>query len=108
MAILQPERYDKALGERGLTGMASLKPIALPFSAPRRLREGPNAMRAVPKQQLQSSIVPIHAPDPSANRLLALLSPADYALLQPHLEPVRLTYRRLLYQANKPIEFVYF
>ncbi len=65
-------------------------------------------MRAVPKQQLQSSIVAIHAPDPSANRLLALLSPADYALLQPHLEPVRLTYRRLLYQANKPIEFVYF
>src|SRR5438477_4118463 len=59
-------------------------------------------MRAASKQQLQPSIVPIH------NRLLALLSPADYASLQPYLEPVRLTYRRLLYQANKPIEFVYF
>jgi len=65
-------------------------------------------MRAVPKQQLQSSIVSIHAPDPPSNRLLALLAPADYAFLEPHLEPVRLTYRRLLYQANKPIEFVYF
>jgi CRP-like cAMP-binding protein len=42
------------------------------------------------------------------NRLLASLSQADYDLLQPHLEPVQLTYRRSLYQANRPIPFVYF
>src|SRR5947209_5237272 len=65
-------------------------------------------MRAASKQQVQPSIVPTHPPDPPPNRLLALLSPADYASPQPYLEPVRLTYRRLLYQANKPIEFVYF
>jgi len=42
------------------------------------------------------------------NRILAFLPPADFELLKPHLEPVSLTYRRVLYQANKTIEFVYF
>jgi CRP-like cAMP-binding protein len=42
------------------------------------------------------------------NRLLASLPPEDYERLRVHLEPTRLTYRRLLYQANKPIGFVYF
>jgi len=42
------------------------------------------------------------------NRLLASLPRADYVRLQPHLEPVQLTYKRLLYQANRPIQFVYF
>jgi CRP-like cAMP-binding protein len=43
-----------------------------------------------------------------ANRLLALLSPEDYKPLRGHLEPVTLEYRRPLYEANQPIEFVYF
>lgn len=42
------------------------------------------------------------------NRLLASLPTADYGRLQPYLEPVELTYRRVLYRANRPIEFVYF
>ncbi len=42
------------------------------------------------------------------NRLLASLPAADFSLLRPHLEPVELSYRRLLYQANKTIPFVYF
>lgn len=42
------------------------------------------------------------------NRLLALLPANDYARLHPHLEPVALKYRQSLYQANKPIGFVYF
>jgi CRP-like cAMP-binding protein len=45
---------------------------------------------------------------PPQNRLLASLPEADYELLRSHLEPVRLPYRRLLYAANKAIEFVYF
>jgi len=43
-----------------------------------------------------------------ANRLLALLSTKDYARLRPHLERAPLTYRQSLYEANKPIETVYF
>jgi CRP-like cAMP-binding protein len=42
------------------------------------------------------------------NRLLASLSHADQERLLPHLEPVELKYRESLYEANKPIEFVYF
>ncbi|MES1200899.1 MAG: Crp/Fnr family transcriptional regulator [Pseudomonadota bacterium] len=48
---------------------------------------------------------PVEAP---VNRLLALLSNKDYARLSPHLERAPLTYRQSLYEANKPIEFVYF
>ncbi len=43
-----------------------------------------------------------------ANRLLGLLSSKDYQSLRPHLQPVVLEYRQRLYDANKPIEFVYF
>jgi CRP-like cAMP-binding protein len=42
------------------------------------------------------------------NRLLAALPKSDYERVRPHLEPIRLTYKRVLYRANKPIEFVYF
>ena len=49
------------------------------------------------------------SPDnPLKNRLLASLSQADYERLKVHLEPVRFTYRRPLYSANKLIDFVYF
>lgn len=48
------------------------------------------------------------AAGPHANRLLGLLPRRDYARLQPHLQRVQLAYRRSLYRANKPIEFVYF
>jgi CRP-like cAMP-binding protein len=43
-----------------------------------------------------------------ANRLLALLAPRDYASLRPHFEPLPLEYRKILYAADKKIEFVYF
>lgn len=42
------------------------------------------------------------------NRLLASLPQADFDLLHPNLEPVDLTYRRSLYQANRKIPHVYF
>ena len=42
------------------------------------------------------------------NRLLAALSPEDYAALQPHLEPVELEMRGSLIRPNQPIEHVYF
>jgi CRP-like cAMP-binding protein len=45
---------------------------------------------------------------PSTNRLLALLPRKDYERLSPHLEGVTLKYRKSLYRAYKPIEFVYF
>ena len=51
------------------------------------------------------SPVQVKAPQ---NRLLTLLSRVDYERLQPHLQPVQLRYRRVLYAANKPIPFVYF
>lgn len=43
-----------------------------------------------------------------ANRLLGLLSAADYARLRRHLLPIPLTYRQSLYRAHQPLGFVYF
>jgi CRP-like cAMP-binding protein len=48
------------------------------------------------------------ASDPHANRLLGLLPPGDYKRLRLHLHRIPLEYRKSLYRANKPIEFVYF
>jgi CRP-like cAMP-binding protein len=45
---------------------------------------------------------------PGKNRLLGALPRPEFELLESHLEFVRLTYRRSLYAANKPIDFVYF
>jgi CRP-like cAMP-binding protein len=42
------------------------------------------------------------------NRLLELLNADDFDRLRPHLEEMRFEYRLPLYQANKPIHFVYF
>jgi CRP-like cAMP-binding protein len=44
----------------------------------------------------------------SKNQLLAGLSNADLALLQPHLESVTLEVRKVLEEPNKPIEHSYF
>jgi CRP-like cAMP-binding protein len=46
--------------------------------------------------------------DGSPNRLLTLLRAEDRERLFPHLEPVVLEYRRPLYNASEPIEFVHF
>jgi CRP-like cAMP-binding protein len=46
--------------------------------------------------------------DAPANRLLALLSSKDLARLRPHLQRAPLAYRQSLYEANKPIDSVYF
>src|SRR5690349_13781994 len=37
------------------------------------------------------------------NRLLKALSPADFALLQPHLEPIQLTLREMVAEADAPL-----
>jgi CRP-like cAMP-binding protein len=42
------------------------------------------------------------------NRLLSLLSDADYERLRPHLSPVVFEYKKSLYEASRPIEQVYF
>jgi CRP-like cAMP-binding protein len=43
-----------------------------------------------------------------ANRLLRLLTLADYERLRPHLHPVVLDYRKPLYEVDTNIEFVWF
>ena len=48
------------------------------------------------------------ADEPPTNRLLALLTPRDYASLRPHLERLPLVYGQSLYQADEKLEFVYF
>jgi CRP-like cAMP-binding protein len=48
------------------------------------------------------------AADSTQNHLLAALSPDDYALLRPHLEPVSLKLRQVLEPANKAIKHNYF
>jgi CRP-like cAMP-binding protein len=42
------------------------------------------------------------------NKVLAALSPEDFALVEPHLEPVSLDLRQMLEPANKPIKHSYF
>src|SRR3954467_6963659 len=42
------------------------------------------------------------------NRLLAALSPADFSLLEPQLEPIPLPVRTCLAEPNRPIGHVYF
>jgi CRP-like cAMP-binding protein len=42
------------------------------------------------------------------NQVLAALQPADFALLQPHLENVDLPLRRQLEQRDRPVEMAYF
>ena len=42
------------------------------------------------------------------NRLLAALSPADFGLLQPHLEPFELLVRKTLFRPQQPIDYVTF
>jgi CRP-like cAMP-binding protein len=42
------------------------------------------------------------------NRLLSLLSDDDYERLRPHLSLVDLEYKKSLYEASCPIEYVYF
>jgi CRP-like cAMP-binding protein len=44
----------------------------------------------------------------TSNRILARLLPADFDLLEPHLESVELPLRRPLEEPNQPIENVYF
>jgi CRP-like cAMP-binding protein len=45
---------------------------------------------------------------PPRNRLLAALSPADFALLQPHLQPLVMDLRREIERPNRRIETVCF
>lgn len=48
------------------------------------------------------------AVSPPKNLLLRALGRADYALLEPHLEPVTLPLKAPLFHPNEPIERVYF
>ena len=45
---------------------------------------------------------------PSQNGILSRLSEADFALLEPHLEPVDLPLRKVLERRAKPIKAIYF
>ena len=55
---------------------------------------------------MSRSVAPGPAPRP--NRLLAALSARDHERLRPHLEPVALPFRAVLYEPNQPLSFVYF
>jgi CRP-like cAMP-binding protein len=46
--------------------------------------------------------------DRRTNRLLSLLSDDDYERLRPHLLHIALDYRKSLYEAQRPIDHVYF
>ena len=43
-----------------------------------------------------------------SNRLLSLLSSADFALLAPHLEPLKLEVNKTVVPANKTIQHAFF
>ena len=46
--------------------------------------------------------------NPVGNKLLAALPQQEYERLLPHLEPVSLSLRQVLYQPNEQIEYAYF
>jgi CRP-like cAMP-binding protein len=46
--------------------------------------------------------------DRRTNRLLSLLSDADYEQLRPHLSPLAFSYKKSLYEAGRAIDHVYF
>jgi CRP-like cAMP-binding protein len=50
----------------------------------------------------------VTAQSKEGNQILAALQPADFALLQPHLEKVELPLRRQLEQRDRPVEMAYF
>jgi CRP-like cAMP-binding protein len=45
---------------------------------------------------------------PDSNRLLRALPPSSYARLAPHLEPLRLAHKDVIWEPDKPIRWVYF
>jgi CRP-like cAMP-binding protein len=47
-------------------------------------------------------------PAPTSNRILNALPPDEYERLSPHLEPVSLPLRQVLYHPDQPITHVYF
>ena len=54
-----------------------------------------------------------HAPNivslvPRTDRILAALPPAEMELLEPRLEAVQLPFRRNIYEADRPVDHVYF
>lgn len=51
---------------------------------------------------------PVLSQSKTGNQVLAALAPADFALLQPHLEKIDLPLRRQIELRNRPIEHVYF
>jgi CRP-like cAMP-binding protein len=55
-----------------------------------------------------TSVPTPRASSPPRNRLLAALSPGDFALLEPHLQPVVLELRKDLERPNRRIETIYF
>jgi CRP-like cAMP-binding protein len=64
----------------------------------------PDAIRA----PVLSKEILVLAQSATENKILAALAPAEFALLQPHLEKIELPLRRQLELRNRPIEYVYF
>jgi CRP-like cAMP-binding protein len=54
------------------------------------------------------SVTTNRAYSPQRNRLLATLSPGDFALLRPHLQPMRMEIKKDLERPNRRIESIYF
>lgn len=46
--------------------------------------------------------------NPVGNNLIAALPPQEYERLLPHLEPVSLSIKQVLYEPNEPIKYAYF
>ncbi|HEY8614418.1 MAG TPA: Crp/Fnr family transcriptional regulator [Roseomonas sp.] len=57
---------------------------------------------------MQESAPAVVPPVPRTNRILAGLPPEEIAVLQPRLESVTLPFRQDLYEADSPVDYVYF
>ena len=63
----------------------------------------------MPSEGRRNAAVAIESPrDHRSNRFLAALEPGDFALLEPHLEPVILARGTVLYEVGDLIRFTYF
>jgi CRP-like cAMP-binding protein len=52
--------------------------------------------------------MPLPPPAPAVNQLLARLPRPAYQRLLPHLQPVHLEFKKVLYKAQAPIDYAYF
>ena len=95
-------RHDTSSHDAGAPGLRAAFPTS-DFGV-----RAPAGARHEPGGAPDGMIAPIQAPVVMQNRLLAALPPEEFERIRPHLEPIQLEQRQLLFDPETPIRHVYF